>query len=552
MTTPYSPLSGAAQDESLREYFLPLPGNGSDDDTSGGGGFPLPQPDPEPAPPPPPPPPPEPLPVATLDQLSDYLTTGYWADSGRSGRQFAENPGNNAQYVISVNLSELPHEARVLARLALDTWELMADIHFEEVSIFGDIRMDDDDADAYAYNLTSQANGGGGEIYTSGVNISPEWLDTYGTSLDGYGFQTYIHELGHALGLGHPGDYNGNAGAQIYYNDSWQLSVMSYFAQGERDTDDDGLPDVNATYAWVTTPMQADVQAIQSLYGLSSKSEGDTTWGTGGTLSHHFSTLFAGIDDDDPDTEEAEAIAFTLYDRATDIPLGYDGGIDTIDLSPSSSDDFLDLTAGTFSDLGGHVGNVGIAAGSEFENALMGSGHDTVVGNGLDNDLRGNGGKDRLYGFSGEDTIKGGAGRDHLWGDGDEDRLFGGGGKDHLFGGTKNDKLWGGSGNDYLNSGEGNDTMTGGVGADTFFYGFGHDRDRIRDFVLGEDKLQFAAIEFDGMDAQDIVDTYARDTSNGIRFDFGTSGVLGSSFNDQLLLKDVHDLAALVDDIVLI
>jgi hypothetical protein len=30
-------------------------------------------------------------------------------------------------------------------------------------------------------------------------------------TIDSYSFQTYVHEIGHALGLGHGGPYNGSA-----------------------------------------------------------------------------------------------------------------------------------------------------------------------------------------------------------------------------------------------------------------------------------------------------------------------------------------------------
>ena len=70
------------------------------------------------------------------------------------------------------------------------------------------------------------------------------WLNSNWTSHDadgdmyygGYGFQTYMHEIGHALGLSHPGTYNaGNGGAITYAGnaeyslDNRQYTIMSYF-----------------------------------------------------------------------------------------------------------------------------------------------------------------------------------------------------------------------------------------------------------------------------------------------------------------------------------
>ena len=72
------------------------------------------------------------------------------------------------------------------------------------------------------------------------VNISSDWVTTDGgandgkTGIDSYGYQTYIHEIGHALGLGHQGPYNGSASYStnaLYANDTWQYSIMSYFSE---------------------------------------------------------------------------------------------------------------------------------------------------------------------------------------------------------------------------------------------------------------------------------------------------------------------------------
>ena len=276
------------------------------------------------------------------------------------------------------------------------------------------------------------------------VNIATGWIDDYGTRLGSYGFQTYLHEIGHALGLGHQGDYDGNAvygTDNRFTNDSWQVSVMSYFSQSENTA-------TTASYAETVTPMAADILAIQSLYGAAgagSLSDGDTVWGLGHTLgSSWLGQLFDAMYGGASAAYDGTAFTLTIFDI---------GGYDILDLSGDAFDQTVDLADETVSDVTGETGNLFIARGTVLEEFRAGSGNDTVDGNAADNTLVGNGGND---------TLRGGAGRD---------RLMGNDGNDTLQGGTGNDVLIGGNGADTMSGGDGTDladyrTASGGVGVD--------------------------------------------------------------------------------------
>lgn len=69
--------------------------------------------------------------------------------------------------------------------------------------------------------------------------------------------------------------------------------------------------------------------------------------------------------------------------------------------------------------------------------------------------------------------------------------LNGENGNDILWGGTGNDHLNGGDGNDILYGGIGIDDLTGGSGSDTFQFVSNHGADKINDFNISEDKLEF-------------------------------------------------------------
>ncbi|MEA2876324.1 MAG: hypothetical protein QOF14_1520 [Hyphomicrobiales bacterium] len=208
----------------------------------------------------------------------------------------------------------------------------------------------------------------------------------------GYGFQTYMHEIGHSLGLSHPGTYDaGNGGTITYANnaeyaqDNRQYTIMSYFG-GYSPTANSWQQDGTfSNWLYSSTPMLHDVAAIQAIYGADMTTRaGDTTYGFNSN---------AGRDVFDF-TIDIQPIV-TIWDA---------GGNDTVDLSGYSANQRIDLNAGTYSDVGGMFGNFAIAFNVTLETAIGGSGSDTIVGNAANNTLKGNGGNDTINGGDGIDT----------------------------------------------------------------------------------------------------------------------------------------------------
>jgi Ca2+-binding RTX toxin-like protein len=90
----------------------------------------------------------------------------------------------------------------------------------------------------------------------------------------------------------------------------------------------------------------------------------------------------------------------------------------------------------------------------------------------------------------------------------------GGDGVDQIKGGTAVDTINGGNGNDKINGEGGADILTGGTGSDVFKYaaasdsGPGAASDRITDFTIGQDRLNFVNIDADAATAGDQAFTF--------------------------------------------
>ncbi len=288
------------------------------------------------------------------------------------------------------------------ARLSLQSWSDVANITFVEVSgdrysniTFGNIYA----PQTQAYALLPQTTNASGRPYYDdrGYDASGQsWYSISGSGvlnpeLGNYGRLTFTHEIGHTLGLNHPGDYNAGEGNPTYRDASYaedtrMFSVMSYWEPSNSGGDFLG------TYA--AAPLVDDIAAIQHLYGANLTTRtGDTVYGFNSNTGRDFYTA----------TSASQKMIFSVWDA---------GGNDTLDFSGYSANQRINLNDGTFSDVGGLLGNVSIAEGATIENAIGGAGNDVIVGNEAANVLRGGAGDDVLYGANGSDTLWGGSGSD--------------------------------------------------------------------------------------------------------------------------------------------
>lgn len=391
-----------------------------------------------------------PLAERDIDGIAHFLTDEF------------DNPEHYNVTTITYDVSSLSAGAQALAERALQAWADVTPLSFVS-DTSGNAMIKFQDTESGAYNSNTTLNG---IIQSSQLNVSSNW-NQGNLAVDSYTYQTFIHEIGHSLGLGHAGPYNGSATYgidNIYLNDSWAYSVMSYMDQQESGYFGDSR--------FVLGPQIADILAVQNVYGV------NTTTRTGDTVYGFNST-------------ETDVHDFSQFTRAPSLSIWDAGGDDTLDFSGYSDDQRINLNQETFSDVGGIRGVISIARGVVIEDAIGGTGDDFLIGNEVVNLLQGGDGDDKLSGGLGADILNGGVGSDtasyefamtavnvnladgtrigddavgdvfvsieNLMGSNYGDTLYGDGDNNTLSGGRNDDILAGRNGNDVLNGGEGVD-----------------------------------------------------------------------------------------------
>ena len=320
-------------------------------------------------------------------------------------------------------------------------------------------------------------------------------------NIGNWGQATIMHETGHTMGLKHghqdytsqdltgpgyvdgPGPRYGSAALPANH-DGQAWSLMTYRSDPGNSTQFEG-----DQFNQPQTYMQDDIAALQYLYGANfTYNSGNTTYTFSSTTGEMFVN---GVSQGDPDGNK---VFRTIWDG---------NGVDTYDLHNFSGNQSIDLRPGNWTTFNSaqlannraYSGGTNLAPGnianallyngdarSLIENAIGGSGNDSMYGNDAGNNMTGGAGNDYMYGIAGNDTNYGGAGDDTLdeslgsnggndfqFGEGGNDSVYGGYGDDYVDGGANDDRLVGNDGNDVLYGGTGHDTMQGGAGNDSYY-----------------------------------------------------------------------------------
>lgn len=332
--------------------------------------------------------------AAFIDRLQQE-NGGAWAPKQVIGYSFLTSRPSSSTGSDYTGFNVFTDAQKETAKLALQLWSDVANLTFQE-----DATAAERQGQITFANSSSIASGVWGFAFTSGTT-RPVWVNfdgskgSWGGRTPGsYDLTAMMHEIGHALGLTHPGNYNASdSGEETYANsatfmqDSRLYTIMSYFSASEVGG--------NHGRKYAATPMIYDLLAVQDFYGRNYATRSDdTVYGFNSTAGR-------------------SVLDFTVNTQPV-VTIWDGGGRNSLDLSGFTNTSNIDLRPGSYSDAAGLVRNLSIAFATYIADVTTGSGIDTVRDNALANRIITGAGDDVITLTIGNDTIDGGTGTDTL------------------------------------------------------------------------------------------------------------------------------------------
>jgi Ca2+-binding RTX toxin-like protein len=490
---------------------------------------------------------------ALVDSLisGTYWLGANWSPTGPTNLSYSFMAPVTSYFVTDYSpdneynaLYELTAGQKTAITGALGAWSAVANLNFTLTTDtlfnvgdmrFGGYRLMDDKTAAWAYFPANTPVAGD-------VWIGPQ-TNMPNPDKGSYDYMTFVHEIGHALGLKHPFDASATNKTLLDPTlDDVHFTVMSY----------------NSNYSYQpTTPMVLDIIAIQSLYGA------NMAWQAGDTVYKWAAN---------------QSIFETIWDG---------GGNDTIDGSNQLAPVSINLNEGAYSQIGKAFidynnqtainDGLAIAYGAKIENAIGSAFNDILIGNALNNTLDGGAGADTMSGGDGVDTyyvdnigdvvIETDASLTAL------DRVFStidytlGTNVENLIlignaingtGNERDNRITGNALDNTLDGGLGADTMIGGDGVDTYYV------DNVGDIVIETDASLtaldrvFASIDYTlGANVENLILTgnanltgtgnsvsnriTGNDGDNVLDGGVGTDTLIGGLGNDTYIVDNIGD-----------
>jgi len=367
---------------------------------------------------------------------TNTLDSGYHWDKDIVTFSFNETmPDSYEVDEKEVGWEPLNEEQRDAVRTITSEVNNLLNIELREVEDNGDIRFNlanmEDGVAGFSFYPAEEPDYMGDVVLSTAFNSDPK---NYGLEVGEGGWGTITHELGHALGLKHPADYNDETPPPYLPNElnDTNHTVMSYT------TRDDIVPHFIVNGNKITADLDIvypelysiyDIATLQSIYGANK--------------NYH-------TEDNRYTLEYSEHKIETIWDA---------GGNDTIDLSNTKGNTTLNMSGGTINSVdvyslddiisiyqedvhsqGMNINdadnwiaekitylynedllytgknNFSIAQGVIIENINTGAGDDIITDNEVDNIINTGAGDDKIYlGNGGFDHINGGDGNDSIY-----------------------------------------------------------------------------------------------------------------------------------------